>query len=149
MRKTKEFEIKDGDATLRVRVTRMPAQAGMDFVTDACCILGVESFGALLKMDKAQAAQAITFASRKNEDIKCLLDRLLACCERVTDAGGTVQLSRATIDGQVSEWFTVLQLYAAALGVNFDFFGGSSLTTYREALTSLGQQIRSGAWLTS
>ena len=43
----------------------------------------------------------------------------------VTDAGGTVQLSRATIDGQVSEWFTVLQLYAAALGVNFDFFGGS------------------------
>jgi hypothetical protein len=121
----------------------------MDFVTDACCILGVESFGALLKMDKGQVVNALSFASRKNEDIKGLLDRLLACCERVTDAGGTVQLSRATIDGQVSEWFTVLQLYAAALGVNFDFFGGSSLKNYREALTSLGQQIRSGAWLSS
>ena len=149
MRKTKEFEIKDGEQSIRVRVTRMPAQSGMDFVTDACCILGVESFGALLKMDKGQVVNALSFASRKNEDIKGLLDRLLACCERVTDAGGTVQLSRATIDGQVSEWFTVLQLYAAALGVNFDFFGGSSLKNYREALSSLGQQIRSGAWLSS
>ena len=146
MRKSKEFDLMDGEKPLRVRITRMTGQQGAYFAIDICCLLGVESFAALFKKESREIVQSLVQASRNSEEVKRLLDRLLCCCERVTDSGGTVALTPATVDGQVEDWLTVLELYVLSFATNFDFFGHGALDRFRAAANSIGQQLKSVEW---
>lgn len=149
MRKVKEYELQDDGKALKVRITQMPAQQAAYFVIDVLCLLGVESMSALSKKSSEEIVSSMVRAARDKAEVHRLLDQLLCCCERVTETGGTVALTPATVSGQVSDWLTVISLYVLSLEVNGGFFGAGALDRFREAASSIGQQLRSVGWLST
>jgi hypothetical protein len=127
-RKVEFAEIRDGENTLRFRITQMPASRLEDWLYRAVLCLGpalelpegagLESVGAALAKDGFSK-----LANVKYSDAKPLLDEMLACAERDLGNGQYMPVTLATIDGYIETVQALFQLRIACFKCNLSFFG--------------------------
>jgi hypothetical protein len=121
-------EIKDGENTLRFRITQMPASRLEDWLYRAALCLGPalelpEGTG-LEGVGEAIAKHGFSkLANIKYGDAKPLLDEMLACAERDLGNGQFMPVSLATVDGYIETVQALFQLRVACFKANLSFFG--------------------------
>lgn len=132
MREAKTVKIPDGDKVLTFRITPMNAIKAEDFMYRAAIVIGGAVDGGMLNREAFTDAEAVLSMLRRADyaKVKPLLDDLLNGVERVTEAGGTVPVTAATIAGQVEFPTTLAMLRAAVLKVNFGFFGNGGFNAF-------------------
>lgn len=129
MARNVEFaEIKDGENTLRFRITQMPASRLEDWLYRAALCLGPalnlpEGTG-LDGIGEALAKHG--YAGLTNVDYskaKPLLDEMLACAERDLGNGQFMPVTMSTIDGYIDTVKAIFDLRVACFKCNLSFFG--------------------------
>lgn len=120
MRKSMEWECKDGAEMLRFRITQMPATQSERFSIKMFALGGAGG------VPRANAGGLVgMLANVPYEKVQELLDELLSCCEVIKD-GIPVKLTSSNVDGFISERNTLIKLRAQAFKFN-DFFQTSGL----------------------
>lgn len=126
-RKVEFAEIKDGENTLRFRITQMPASKLEDWLYRAVLCLGpalqlpegtgIEGVGAALARDGFAKLANVRYS-----DAKPLLDEMLACAERDLGNGQYMPVSLSSIDGYIESVQALFQLRVACFRCNLSFF---------------------------
>ena len=130
MARNVEFaEIKDGDNTLRFRITQMSASKLEDWLFRAVLCLGpalelpdgagLDEVGAALSRQGYAGLAKVDYAKAKP-----LLDEMLATAERELGNGQYMPVSLATIDGYLESVQALFQLRVACFKANLNFFKG-------------------------
>ncbi len=141
MRAVKTISIDDNGKTIKVRVTPFDAYRGSFFMIKVGCLLGIPALSSALgSMSAENLVGKLASLTVKPEDAKALLDELLGCCARVCDDGTTIDLSPATIAGQIEAPETVFLLWVAAFRASFDFFDGGKWGAFLSKLRTTLQQ---------
>ena len=127
-RKVEFAEIKDGETTLRFRITQIPASRLEDWLYRAVLCLGpalelpegagLESVGAALAQNGFSKLANIKYA-----EAKPLLDEMLGCAERDMGNGQFMPVTLSTIDGYLETVQALFQLRMACIKTNLSFFG--------------------------
>jgi len=141
MREAKEITVKDGSNDLTVRITPFDSYKAAIFGMRIACLLGVPALSALKALSAEEIIGRIAQASLDQDKIKGLLDELLACCERVTESGGTVRITAQTAGGQVEDCGTIFLLWVASFKASFGFFIASLKSDFRDRLHSTLKQV--------
>lgn len=142
MREAKIISIDDGGKQIKVRITPFDAYKGSIFMIKVGCLLGIPAItSALGSMSAENLVGKIASTPLKPEDAKLILDELLGCCARVHDDGSTIDITSATVGGQIEAPETVFLLWIAAFRASFDFFEGGKWSAFRTKLSSTWKQV--------
>lgn len=141
MREVKTITIDDGGTQIKVRVTPFDSYRGSFFMIKVGCLLGIPALSSALgSMSAENLVGKIASAALKPEDAKAILDELLSCCARVNDDCSTIDITPATVGGQISAPETVFLLWVAAFRASFNFFDGGKWSAFQNKLRSTWQQ---------